>query len=542
MTGPRAYPFVLGGDRWVASLVVALAYLLGAFAGHALSWPNAFATLWPPNGILVAALFVSPRWLWPYLVLASCPANLIFNHVLGQPLLVSLAYWMVNVGEATLIAHLLLRFADPRHEPQRSRTFGAFVLVTASTTLAGGVLGALATRIALPEAAFVQLWLAWWMADLLSVVVTAPVLIAIADGWLTGRAVTRECRAFAVVLGAVSALELGMILSGSGRGDLVQPLLIPLLGWAALRLGVPGTSWAVLVTTVLTLLNVAHGGDGLLPGDLTPTRALALQAVLCGLSITFLGVAAAIADARDVEHDTRRRDAVRSDFVATVMAEIRAPLDAILASVRAIERDAGSDAARTRPLHAIERAARQILDVAEDLRAAERTAHLAGEVLAETLWLPKLWKDLGDDCARLPRPAAVALRWTAPAPDVTLSTDRWRLEVVVQNLVMSALEATTSGEVAVSCRAGDGRLTIAVRDTGPGIPVADQERILTAYRHDLAERGVRQGPGVGLFTVLRFVGELGGEVAVDSEVGCGSEFRVTLPLASPPARARRTVA
>lgn len=535
MREPGAHAYVLGRNRWIAALVVGLTYLAGAIVGHELSTPNAFATLWPPNAILVAALLVSPRWLWAYLVLATCPANLLFNFAVGQPLLVSLAYWMVNVAVSFAVAHLLLRFADPRQEPRRARSSLAFAAVTTLGTMLGGLAGGLATKVWQPDAAFVPLWLSWWMADLLAIVVLTPLLASAAVTWRAGRGVSRECRRFAVALGAVVLLTVALLLTGRSSGYLVQPLLIPLLGWAAVRLGVPATTWALLVTTVLTILNAVHGtGNDLLPEGFTAERAMALQAVLSGLSLTFVLISGAIADARDVEHDAQRREAARSELVATMTNEIRNPLGVILAAVQVIEREAGGGADRARPLRSIECAARQILDVAEDLIAAGRSAPASGEIVAETVWLPKLWKDLGEDCAKLPRPPAVDLRWKGPAPDVTLSTDRWRLEVVVHNLVMNALEFAERGTVTVACAVCDGGVVIVGRDTGCGVPPAEQRRnVDLGRRGGMTDAGAPRGGGVGLFTVTRFVAELGGSIALDSRLGVGSEFRVTLPLVSP---------
>ena len=64
---------------------VAAAYFAAAQLGGWLSAPNVFATFWPPNGLLLAALLGSARRQWPTLVLATCPANMAFDVLQGQP-------------------------------------------------------------------------------------------------------------------------------------------------------------------------------------------------------------------------------------------------------------------------------------------------------------------------------------------------------------------------------------------------------------------------------------------------------------------------
>jgi signal transduction histidine kinase len=75
---------------------------------------------------------------------------------------------------------------------------------------------------------------------------------------------------------------------------------------------------------------------------------------------------------------------------------------------------------------------------------------------------------------------------------------------------------------------------IAVRDTGVGISAEDQEHIFEEFRQvgtDYARKV--EGTGLGLTLTRRFVELHGGAIAVQSEVGAGSEFCITLPLGPP---------
>ena len=519
-----------------ASFVVGVAYLAAAFAGWGLSSPGAFATFWPPNGVLVAALLVAPLRLWPYVAFATFPANLLFNWAIDQRTMVSLAWWMVNAFEGLAIAFALQRLGtDLRFERRRVRGVVELALVAIPCTVASGFLGALSTLLVQPEHSLLGLWASWTMADLLAILVVVPLLVTTFDAVQRARPVSRECRLFGGALCAISAAVTLALLLDAKKDHVFEPLMVPLLGWAALRLGVPGTAWAVAVTTVLTIANAVYGTEViLLPDGFTPERAVAFQAVLSALSATFLGIAAAVADARQAEENLRKTAAARHADVATMSHEIKNPLEVILGAVQRIgneEDDDGDRAQRFDSVRTIERAARQILEVTEELLHGGQDASRP-PVVAETFWLPALWRELGHACAGIPRSPGVALHWISPAPDASLVTDRWRVQAIVQNLVRNALELTEHGSVTAECRADDDALSIVVRDTGRGIPPDEQRRIFE--RHE--QTGDTASParsGVGLSTVTRFARELGGTVSMTSELGRGSEFRVVVPTMLP---------
>src|SRR6185503_7504400 len=116
--------------------------------------------------------------------------------------------------------------------------------------------------------------------------------------------------------------------------------------------------------------------------------------------------------------------------------------------------------------------------------------------------------------------------------DVRVHTDPVLLERLVRNLVDNAFKYTAAGSVAVVVRADGGRARISVRDTGPGIPLPERERIFEEfYQIGNPERDRVQGLGLGLAIVQRISQLLGLQLELESEPGRGSIFTVTVPLA-----------
>ncbi len=93
------------------------------------------------------------------------------------------------------------------------------------------------------------------------------------------------------------------------------------------------------------------------------------------------------------------------------------------------------------------------------------------------------------------------------------------------------MKFTNRGEIKVSAYQQNGDFTLAVADTGIGIDQADMNRIFEEFgRGQLSSAAGYRGTGLGLAIVKRLVDLFGGSIAVESEVGKGSTFTVTLPI------------
>jgi signal transduction histidine kinase len=102
---------------------------------------------------------------------------------------------------------------------------------------------------------------------------------------------------------------------------------------------------------------------------------------------------------------------------------------------------------------------------------------------------------------------------------------------VLLNLVGNAIKFTDAGEIEIRAAAVNGQFTLTVRDTGPGIADADQERIFGEFQQiDNSNTRQKGGTGLGLAISKRMVELQGGTISVESALGRGSTFRVILPV------------
>lgn len=109
------------------------------------------------------------------------------------------------------------------------------------------------------------------------------------------------------------------------------------------------------------------------------------------------------------------------------------------------------------------------------------------------------------------------------------------------NLVANAIRYTRQGGVLVGCRQRGTHVELQVWDTGPGIALEHRKAIFEEFfRIEGPGAGQEKGLGLGLSIVQRCAQILGYSLSVDSRVGCGTVFRLTMPLSAPTAAAPRT--
>ena len=239
-----------------------------------------------------------------------------------------------------------------------------------------------------------------------------------------------------------------------------------------------------------------------------------------------------------VLHDVtelRRLERVRQDFVANVSHEFKTPLTAIQGFAETLLGGALDDPQNNRRfLEIIREHAARLARLTDDLLKLARIE--AGKLEVEFFAV-----DLEEQLDRCLETASLKASWKQIAIDTDIPAkippvlgDASLLRDVVQNLLDNAIQYTAPrGRITVHISADNSNAVVTVTDTGIGIPLADQERIFERfYRVDAARSREAGGTGLGLSIARHIVEAHGGRIWVRSEVGAGSSFSFSVPLAS----------
>jgi signal transduction histidine kinase len=240
----------------------------------------------------------------------------------------------------------------------------------------------------------------------------------------------------------------------------------------------------------------------------------------------------AIANARLYE-EAREANKTKSDFLAVVSHDLRTPLTAIIGYVDLMEMgvpDPLPEASRER-LRRIRTSATHLRYLLNELLIFARLDAGHEEVRLRNIDL----RDIALETATVVDPLAqerqLRFNLDLPATPVTLRTDPDKVRQVLFNLAGNAVKYTQRGSVRVELReTDDGGAIIRVRDTGVGIAPEHLKHIFEPFwQVDSTQRGGDRGTGLGLSVVRRLVQLLDGSISVESALGTGSTFTVTLP-------------
>jgi PAS domain S-box-containing protein len=256
----------------------------------------------------------------------------------------------------------------------------------------------------------------------------------------------------------------------------------------------------------------------------------------CGTHLDITARKRAEAEAHTARLAAERAAAAREQFLANISHELRTPLNAIVGLAHLLDKTQ-LDSEQGRFLQGIRFAADALLGVINDLLDFSRVQ--SGRISFEAVpFEPRLLLQ-GLAGSLLPGAQARGLTLGVEvAPDVpkVVVGDPGRLNQVLLNLVGNAVKFTEKGGVAVRVTATPIEqdlvsLEFLVSDTGIGIAPADQERIFEAFQQAHPETNRRfGGSGLGLAIVREMVRQQGGRATLESALGTGSTFRVTLPF------------
>jgi len=227
-----------------------------------------------------------------------------------------------------------------------------------------------------------------------------------------------------------------------------------------------------------------------------------------------------------------RSSQAKSEFLARMSHDLRQPLNAIVGFTDLLLMAEGEplSAKQRRHLGHVATASRQLLGLINDLLDLSRVESGRMEIHPDPCDVAALLEETLALFRTQTQNGRVSLVLEMASPLSRLLADRVRVQQVLHNLLSNAFKFTPEGGlITVTAKQVGLQLEVAVRDTGVGIPLEDQQRIFEAYEQAGPKEGQQKGVGLGLAIAKRLVELHGGRIWVESAPGQGSTFTFRLP-------------
>jgi len=228
-------------------------------------------------------------------------------------------------------------------------------------------------------------------------------------------------------------------------------------------------------------------------------------------------------------------DMAKSQFLANMSHELRTPLNSIIGFTGILLQGvAGELAAEQRKqLEMVFRSGKHLLSLVNDVLDLSRIEAGRVRLEYEEFDVVEIASGVLGSLRPLADQKGLELRADMPDAPLAILADRAKVQQVLTNLVSNAVKFTRSGSITLTLAPvpGGRRFTMAVTDTGPGIPDEEIEHIFEEFYQAAKPEGDKSaGSGLGLTITRRLVRMMGGELLLRSEVGVGSTFEVVLPV------------
>jgi signal transduction histidine kinase len=352
--------------------------------------------------------------------------------------------------------------------------------------------------------------------------------IARLDGVLDGTYVSSTGMGMGIVGAKRLVDELDITTSGEGTTVILRKRLRPGLMLDTVAMGRATGSWQSVTPYEEVRLQNRELVRAL---EELRERNLEVERLSQELGDTNRGVLALYADLDEKAESLRQASDLKSRFLSNMSHEFRTPLNSILSITGLLQMqvDGPLTPEQQKQIDYVRSSARSLIEMVNDLLDIAKIEAGKTEVKPSEVSLPELFAALRGMFRPLATNERVALE-IEPPPAVTIRADEAKLSQIVRNFIANALKYTNEGRVRVWAAVENGTLAISVADTGIGIPGQYLDSIFQEFvqvENPLQKKA--KGTGLGLPLSRRLAQLLGGDVSVQSELGKGSTFTVSIP-------------
>jgi len=238
---------------------------------------------------------------------------------------------------------------------------------------------------------------------------------------------------------------------------------------------------------------------------------------------------------RDITRENEL-DRVKNEFISIASHQLRTPLTGIQWVVERFTKKEQLTPKGKEYLEDIHSSAKHLTELVDLMLNLSRIEDGRVGITLETLEVVSFIKGFLEETIPLQDKKGLKIVFEDHPAELIIQGDRGALRNIIQSLISNAIEYTPAGgNITVAAEKNDDNFLIKIRDTGIGIPRAEQSRIFEKFvRASNAKLYKTDGTGIGLYIAERSVNRLGGKIWFESEENRGSTFYVTLPLIAKP--------
>ncbi|MBX2898915.1 MAG: MASE1 domain-containing protein [Cyclobacteriaceae bacterium] len=543
-----------------------------SWLGYLLSFKDTVAlSVWPTSGVAFALVVLLGRKVWPGITIGALAANLLafWNfQSLSQYSLILLSATVAfgQTLEALAGRVLLTRWIQNTRPFDKTKDtfrflFGSFLMCVIG---AGIVSAALWGCGILPTAALATYLTQTWISNVVGILLFAPLMLS-----LTGKRPVKLSPEKLMEGGLCAASLLILALSvryGYLNATLINSLpymLIPVLLWLAFRFDLVAGMTVVLAASFAAIY-FTEQQVGPFVQRLPNESMLAVQVFIGVIAISTLVLSATVSEraqaqqalhkfnsnleamvqertqALNEEISTRKvaenslvqtneelskRNKELDNFVYSVSHDLRAPIASVLGLINLAKKD-DDPAMKQVYLDRINHSAMQQDDFIQEILDQSRNARL--DIKKEAVFFEPLIEETFNQLKFATANAHRLEKIVVVQQDQAFQSDRWRLKVVMNNIISNAIRYRNGREpvIRVNVAVEDHKVTIEVEDNGRGIAPEHLNRVCDMF-YRATDEGA--GSGLGLYIVKETLDKLHGQIQINSEFGKGTTVRLEIP-------------
>jgi len=228
-----------------------------------------------------------------------------------------------------------------------------------------------------------------------------------------------------------------------------------------------------------------------------------------------------------------RSNKVKDEFLNIMSHELRTPINVVMGYTQLLKDGTWGEnnPQQAAAIDTIAEQSKELLGMVNSLLYATSLEGNGAKLQAGEVKLKDLILKLEVDYQSQPKPE-ITLVWDDPAELPIIETDGPKLKQILQNIINNAIKFTERGTITISVRysLNDKKVQFSVADTGIGIAPEEAPHIFERFHQaDSSQTRAFGGLGLGLYVVKEFTALLGGQISVESELGKGSTFTLTIP-------------